>query len=207
MKKKILLAALAIALAAIIVGSSLAYFTDSQTVTNVFKATSTEPGQEQFDIIVYEHDGEGKATDEGLTFEDFAPGDTFSKDPTVENTGVYGAYVRVSVTVSKASAWKAICEKWELDLEDIFGGFDPNFERKAESYDSEKDTLTYVYYLNHELAAGESAALFETVTIPAVLDNADMATIPEFELTVSADAIQAQNTGSNAFDAFADYWD
>lgn len=210
MKKKLLISAIAVCLVALIAFGSLAYFTDSSEVTNVFKATSTDPDnpdQELFDIDVIEHDPEtGDPTDEGITYEDIAPGDVLSKDPTVENNGVYGAYVRVSVTVTEASAWAAICEKWDLDLEDIFGGYNADFERKDIIADEDADTLTYVYYLNKELAAGESACLFETVTIPACLDNDDMASIADFDLTVSADAIQSANTGDNAYDAFANYW-
>ena len=208
MKKKILVSALAIALVAIIAVGSLAYFTASTSVTNVFKTTSTDPDQELFDVDVLEPNADGEENEfGGHTYEDIVPGSTYKKDPTVVNTGVYDAYVRVTVTVTKASAWQAICAKWELDLEDIFGGFDARFERKSESYDEENDALTYVYYLNEPLKAGDSATLFTTVTIPAVLDNDDMASISEFDLSVTADAIQAENTGDNAFDAFNDYWD
>ena len=208
MKKKLLVSALAIALVAIIAVGSLAYFTASTSVTNVFKTTSTDPDQELFDVDVIEPNADGEENEfGGHTYEDIVPGSTYAKDPTVVNTGVYGAYVRVSVTVTKASAWQAIFAKWDLDLDDVFGGFDARFERKSESYDADADTLTYVYYLNEELVAGASATLFQTVTIPAVLDNDDMASISEFDLTVTADAIQAQNTGDNAVDAFANYWD
>lgn len=214
-KRRILVVSLAVCLIAILAFTSIAVFTDSKTVTNVFKATSGDdpnPPQPEdiFGVKLYETDitkDEGITTD-GNVYEEILPAQTLKKDPTVENTGIHPEYVRLIVTVDNAAAWQAACARHKItDLATIFNDFNKDWERKSETYDKEADTLTYVYYLNTELAPKATSTLFESVTIPADFDVDDMVSLASFNLTVEAQAIQSEHIGcDNAFDAFAKYW-
>lgn len=216
-KRRILVVSLAVCLIAILAFTSIAVFTDSKTVTNVFKATSGDVGpnppqpEDIFGVKLYETDitkDEGITTD-GNVYEEILPAQTLTKDPTVENTGIHPEYVRLIVTVDNAAAWQAACAKHKItDLATIFNGFNKDWERKSEYVDEKNDTLTYVYYLNTELAPKATSTLFESVTIPADFDVDDMVSLASFNLTVEAQAIQSEHIGcDNAFDAFAKYWD
>ncbi len=215
-KRRILVVSLAVCLIAILAFTSIAVFTDSKTVTNVFKATSgdgpTPPQPEDiFGVKLYETDitkNEGITT-KGNTYEEILPAQRLTKDPTVENTGIHPEYVRLIVTVDNAAAWQAACARHKItDLATIFNGFNKDWERKSEYVDEKNDTLTYVYYLNTELAPKATSTLFESVTIPADFDVDDMVSLASFNLTVEAQAIQSEHIGcDNAFDAFAKYWD
>lgn len=215
-KRRILVVSLAVCLIAILAFTSIAVFTDSKTVTNVFKATSGDdpnPPQPEdiFGVKLYETDitkDEGITTD-GNVYEEILPAQTLTKDPTVENTGIHPEYVRLIVTVDNAAAWQAACARHKItDLATIFNGFNKDWERKSEYVDEKNDTLTYVYYLNTELAPKATSTLFESVTIPADFDVDDMVSLASFNLTVEAQAIQSEHIGcDNAFDAFAKYWD
>lgn len=210
MKRKTLIVAVAVCLAAILALGSLAVFSNSDDITNKFMvATSDDPDQEIFDVDVWETGEDGNKTDDGIVYEDIQPGDILSKDPTVENTGLYDQYVRVMVTVTNAKNWMNACEKHSItDLTTIFGDFDGTKWTRIDApvYNETADTLTYTYYYNGVLAPEETATLFTTVTIPQAFDIADMVSLKSFELSVSAQAIQSAHTGNNAVEAFANYW-
>ena len=214
MKRKALIVAVAVCLAAILTFGTLAVFTDNDDITNKFMIAQYDPDHpvtpdELFSVNVYETDKDNQKTEEGLTYEGIQPGDQLKKDPTVENTGKYDQYVRVHVTVTNAKNWMDACEKHNItDLTTIFTGFvDANWTRvDAPKYDIENDTITYTYYYNGVLAPKATATLFTGVNIPMVFDVNDMTNLQYFELSVSADAIQSANTGDNAVSAFASYW-
>ncbi len=100
MKKKILVVSLAVALIAIAVGGTLAWFMDSDQVTNVFTIGSVEIVQhEQFTqesqllpVVPDANDTATPADDENFV----------DKVVTVENTGKNKAYVQTFVAVPKA---------------------------------------------------------------------------------------------------------
>ena len=255
-KRNILSLALVICLIAIMACGSLAYFTDKESVTNVFQ-TSFDDAKDKdgegdiddddikdsiFSIVVYETDNtktDGSVTYDGNTYDEILPGITYDKDPTVKNTGSYDAFIRVHVTVNKAEEWtKAIAKHMEqldtdkdgkYDLTGICGDFDKNmWTRFGEEPEvvkvTEKDpetgkdvvvdtTLTYTFYLNEELAVDKTATLFKDVTIPACFDVDDMLALREFNLEITADAIQSMNTGSpegvdelDSYYAFQNFW-
>ena len=64
-----------------------------------------------------------------------------------------------------------------------------------------------MYYLNHKLEPGKSAVLFENVFIPGEFEQDDMTFASnDFSINIKAEALQADNTGDNAMDAFFKYW-
>ena len=222
-KKKVLTVSLAISLVAILSFGTIAWFSDTDEVTNTFKvATSTEKPDDIFSVNVFERvdkDGDGVYDEviyapEGHTYEDILPGDNLGKKPTIRNTGSYDQYIRVKVTVNNASAWTDIFEKYEQDgltLDSIFLGHDENeWTRKVDEtvLDQTENTLTYVYYLNRILEphkdGGVDAYLFTSVQIPQQLTQDDMATFGsgEFNIKIVAEAVQTENVGANAIEAF-----
>lgn len=218
MKKRTFTVALIVCLVAIIGFGSLAYFQASKNITNYFAVAGVDDPTDPeatidpdtlFSIKLDEIDitGENNArTETGNTYTDILPGDTLEKDPTVTNTGKYDAWVRVKVTVTDAAAWQAACAKHKItDLADIFNGFDAtkwDRELDEDKADTALDTLTYTYYYKTKVSANGTAKLFDSVTIPASFDINDMASLATFQLKITGEAIQADNTGDTAQEAF-----
>ena len=200
MKKKIVsLALVASLLALVIVGGTLAYFTDTESATNTFVVGNV-------DITLSEPAWQGGATS---TIQNIQPGITYAKDPTVKNTGINDAYIRVNVTLNKWAEFAAAGAKHRItDLTTIFDGYDEDVWSLAGEpvVDAVNNTITYSYYYDTRLKNTDDAiVLFESVTIPAAFDNYDMHSLrPNFALTVTADAIQADgfDTPALAFAAF-----
>lgn len=207
MKRRVLGISLVVALVAIVaVGATLAYFTDSSNVVqNTFTMGNVEIKLDEIDNTKTD----GSRTERGNEYTGVTPGVALAKDPTVWNIGANAAWVRVNVTVSKASAWKAALTKHGItDLATIFGGHDATkWTRAGIVEDTTENTITYSYYYNTVVSAtdGTTGALFTTVTIPAVFDNADVESIKGFEITITADAIQTDASFTTAAQAFAKF--
>jgi hypothetical protein len=70
-------------------------------------------------------------------------------------------------------------------------------------YSDADDTLTYTYYLNEKLKPGKDELLFTEIVLPELLTQYHMATLNGgFSLKLVAEAIQADNTGATAQEAF-----
>ena len=216
-KKKVFVAALAICLIAIISAGTLAWFQATDTVTNIFQvSTDDETQNADFKITLYETEvnpetnefgdanGNG-AIDKviGNTYDNVAPGDVLPKDPTVRNDGQYDQWVRMNVTLSGYDEWQAVLGTG-FDFRTLFN-VSTAWSFDTITTDATAKTLTLVYYLDAKLTVGStSAALFDKVTIPTAFEVDNIPT--NFNITVVADAIQADNTGSNAKSAFESYW-
>lgn len=205
-KKKVFVAALAICLVAIISMGSLAWFTASDSVTNKFLIADSEDDtpDEIFSVDVWEKTPDSEEDTDGYEYPDILPGATLVKEPHVENTGHYDQYIRVVVTISDATAWlNAVGE--DIDMNTVFVGFDEtqwtNIEKKIEG---ETDTVTYVLYYNGILESGKDITLFTDVKIPDSLTQAQAAAFGgDFTIDVKAQAVQTENVGANAYEAFA----
>lgn len=223
MKRKLFIFAIAAVLVALTAFGTLAFFTASHSVENKFKtAGSDNPpspgGDEIFGIEVTEDTPDGKDTSNtGNTYENVAPGDVYTKNPTITNTGKYDQWVRVTVTFDNVANWaKADSTAYAYDkLFDklVTGGFKSELWT-AIAPEKVEDTAVYVFYLKAPLKAednlgeGESNSveLFNEVTVPAELDNEQMENLTTFGINVKADAIQVANTGDSAKAAFETYW-
>lgn len=218
-KRRLLSAALAMCLVAILAFGSLAYFSDSDSVSNKFMTATAgpdgpdgpvDPDQELFAVDLYETDitkTDGTTTDVGNTYENILPGSPMAKDPTVKNTGLYNQYVRVKVTVTEASAWKTACDKYDLAVNSIFGTIGSGWVLKAEETveNAADDTITYVYYQTEVLEPKDTSTVFTQVTIPAAFTLEDMNTLKEFNINIVAQAIQSDNNGTDVYSAFANW--
>lgn len=216
-KKKVLLAALAISLVAILSLGTLAWFNASDSVTNNFYvATDADHPNPEFSVKVTETDLKGEKTEDGVTYYNVLPGAAIGKDPTVTNTGHYGQWIRVTVSLKQADLWHQC--GGSLKFTDLFegegiaygstenvGDAELTWLLVAEEASVDADTGTGVWYLylNTALLPGNSAVVFDTVHIP---ENFDMEDVKEmgfrFEITVKADALQSEHTGENAVKAF-----
>ncbi len=223
-KKKVLVVSLAICLIAILSFGTLAWFNASDEVTNTFMvADSTDDPDELFSVDIYEtaveedgvtvkdedDDGVADTTDSGNTYNNIVPGKLYAKDPTVENTGKYTQWVRVVVTISDAQEWSTLFANKGLELLDIFKGYDDTAWSRVKAtpeFDAQANTVTYTFYLNNKLEPGQSVKLFTGVQFPgASFDQNDFATVPEFTMNFVAQAIQAEETGDTAVEAFTHY--
>ncbi len=197
MKKKILTICLVAVLAILaIAGATLAYFTDNEETTNTFTLGNV-------DITLTE-----SAWTEPETV---LPAITYAKNPVVTNVGDNPAWIKVEVTLSDATAFKAAAQKHGIvDLTTVFAVED-DFEEKWMLADVKQptasdDTLTYAYYYKTLLEKTEdTGALFTSVTLPKQFNNADMAAIgDDFTIKVTAHAMQDANF-AGVEEAFAEY--
>ena len=190
MKRKIMLSLTVLALTALVgVGATLAWFTDSDTATNVITTgnvkikiveTSQEPKSD------YEYDEK-----KGITYNvPYMPGKVLSKEALIENTGSVPAYVRAKVVFLD-----------ENDQELTFNGVEP----PQINYDVFKDYWSQdggYYYYHQSLPSGaKTEYLFTTVTIPTSWGN-EMSNI-KFNIVIKAEAVQSDHTGATAKEAFA----
>ena len=211
MKKKILALSMCIALAAIaIVGASLAYFTDTKTATNTFTMGNVQIKLDETNV----NDPEGDRVTSNVY--NVYPGAVVTKDPIVHNIGKNGAYIRATVNVSN---WMNLVGAYYPDFKETF----PNDGYKAalnllvgelgEGWSvvgvEAGDVFTigqfdakFILKYDGVLASGtDTTAMFQTVTIPAGIDNANADSFDEVK--VVAQAIQADgfDTWEDAFAA------
>lgn len=212
MKKKILALSMCIALAAIaIVGASLAYFTDTKTATNTFTMGNVQIKLDETNV----NDPEGDRVTSNVY--NVYPGAVVTKDPIVHNIGKNGAYIRATVNVSN---WMNLVGAYYPDFKETF----PNDGYKAalnllvdelgEGWSvvgvEAGDVFTigqfdakFILKYDGVLASGaDTTAMFQTVTIPTGIDNANADSFDEVK--VVAQAIQADgfDTWEEAFAAF-----
>lgn len=218
-KKKVLVGALVVSLAALVSVGSVAWFSASDSVQNKFMvATSDEPDDpdKEFDVDVWEKTPDDDKDTDGTEYPDIMPGDELTKEVHVENTGKYDEYIRMVVTVSDAAAWGGLLNKAPADIalgNLVVGLNTTDFENdlSAFAYDESADTLTYVYYAKNVLAPDADLTLFDAVKIPDSMteEQADAFTVKDgdeqgsFTLDVKAQAVQTANVGDNAKAAFA----
>lgn len=229
-KKKVLVIALVVCLLATVSFSTLAWFNAQAEVTNKFQfATSGDPGNEKvdFDVTVEEKENEDDPwTEDGLEYDDLAPGDKLGKIVKVSNTGNYDEWVRVNFIFSDYSILKNICAKEERG--NNFPAYaltylmkiirNPLMQDPAGSYhlvyefveDLDNDTATITVYIDNPVVPGQEITVMTGVNIPTQFDQNDLIGADGnvlggdgFTITVVADAVQVKNLGAeNARDAF-----
>ncbi len=220
-KKKVFTLALAVCLIAILSMGSLAWFTDDDSVKNDFLIAGSDDDtkDEIFSVDVYEkYDSDGNGTEEqydkGINYKDILPGDELVKKAYVANTGYYDQYIRVTVTLSDATAWLNAVGI-DFKIEDALVGFDATKWGKIEkTIEGETDTITYVLYYNGILDGDDAGddtnviTVFEGIKIPESLTVAQAATFKGgFTIDVKADAVQTENLGVNTQDNECDAYE
>lgn len=204
MKKRLALSLAAAAMVGTLaVGGTLAWFTDTETATNVVTMGDVD--------ITLTEDGspDGEAITGGIKYTDVMPGDQFKKDVTIKNNK-NDAYVRAIITVSGNDAIMNTFANDEENKDDniTFVGLDENAEW---TLNQDGSYSTTVYYVNNEAetgkedimtnGAGVEFKVFEAVKVPGKeWDN--LFTNADFSIKVEAQAIQVANlTKEAAWDA------
>lgn len=207
--KALLLMLCAVLLVAASVLGTMAYLTSSDEVVNTFTV-----GNVQIKL------DEAKANPDGSLVQDadrveansykLLPGHTYKKDPmvTVLN-GSESAYIKMTVTFTKAAALDAIFDPNGATLTNIFNGYEStNWTYKGNTKDTAADTRTYEFWYKEAVAAPDNDvaldALFDSITVPGNITNEQLDTIKGMTITVNAYAIQADGF-ANAEAAWAAY--
>lgn len=222
--KKIIIGVLSVCvIAALGVGGTLAFLTDSEQKTNTFSMgdldiTLREPH--------WDDDGDGDGDEDNVDDDkdpdngdgrDLKPGDTREKDPTVE--AVKGdSYMRVVMVIKDTSGDEPTVitnqERLELILstiryctdgkinkdghyllEDIEGidRVNPKFE-----YDEKRSTGgTYFYNYKGKFQQGDKAVLFTHIVIPGDWKKEQVDLAGNYQIVIQAQAIQWENIGDS----------
>ena len=211
-KKKIVSLCLAAVLVVMaIAGATVAYFTDTKTAENTFTMGNVQIKLDETNVN--DPEGDRVSSNEYNVY----PGAVVTKDPIVHNVGQNGAYIRATVNVSD---WMNLVGAYYPDFKETF----PNDGYKAalnllvgtlgEGWSvvgvEAGDVFTigqfdakFILKYDGVLAAGaDTTAMFQTVTIPAGIDNANADSFDEVK--VVAQAIQADgfDTWEAAFAAY-----
>ena len=210
MKKKILVACLCVALAVLtIAGTTLAYLTSKDTVTNTFTVGKVEikldEAKANADGTLVPNADRVKANSYKLI-----PGHTYNKDPMVTVLkGSESSYIKMTVTFSKAAELDDIFKPNGADLTSIFNGYDStNWIYKGNTEDTTANTRTYEFWYKEAVAAPTADvaldALFDQIKAPDSLTNSDLNNLKDLKITVNAYAIQADGfaTAEAAWAAF-----
>ena len=192
MKKKPIIAAIAVLAIVLIAGSSIAYFNSKDTADNVFTVGNVkiELTEDPWDPDE-EHIISAKAS--------------FEKEPIVKNTGSNDAYVRLRVNVTDYDLISEACGG--IDLKSLFDGWDPDGNWEVVSEEPQADgSKDYVFRYKNILHVGEETEpLFNAVKFPNEVDMEKIMELPEtFDISIKAEAIQAQGfeDAEKAFEAF-----
>ena len=227
MKKKLTAVALVVCMLAImLVGASLAYFTDTAEAENTFTMGNVDIKLDEAEVTK-EGDkyiaGEDRVTEN--EYKAIYPGATLPKDPTVYNEGSEAAYIRVKVTVTNGMTMLPMYAEDDTLTDELYDacfiemigntlgegwtitdGIDAA-DAMAAVMAGETDA-TFVITYSDKLAAGEKTTVFEKIVIPAdwTQDDARFVSIQEtgFKVNVVAEAIQVQGFESvtEAFEAY-----
>jgi len=209
-KKALALLLCAVLLVAGSVMGTLAYLTAQDTVVNTFTVGNVQIILDEADVnedgsYVTDHDNRVKANEYHLL-----PGHTYIKDPTVTVlANSEECYVRMKVQVTNLSNLKAAIPQADnagfygaddvFLLQNLVGGWDSGIWEFA-GFTPEGNDGTYEFRYFTKLPKVDSDTvlddLFETITVPATVTNKQLAYLDYVEITITADAIQA--------DGFAD---
>ena len=198
-KKKVFVSALAACLIATISMGTLAWFSDSDSVTNNFYVADSEDDtpEEIFSIDVWENTPDGDKDQDGYEYDNILPGDTLKKEVRVENTGHYEQYVRVIVTISDAQAWVNALGT-EFNVTDVFDGFDAtkwtHIWNNMNDATTVPENIVYVLYYKDIVNSGDVINVFNNVKIPTSLTQAQAVAFGgSFSIDVKAQAVQTEN--------------
>lgn len=206
MKKKLMTVLALVLVIAMSVAGTYAYLTSTDTVKNTFTvgnvAITLDEAKANTDGTLAAGDDRVKANSYKLL-----PGHTYNKDPMVTvKAGSESSYVKMTVTFTKAAELDAIFAPNGADMTSIFNGYNSaNWELKNVTEDTANNTRTYEFWYKEAVAAPDADvaldALFDSITVPGTITNAQLDSIKGMTITVNAYAIQA-----DGFTDAADAW-
>ena len=210
--KALLLTLCAVLLVAASVLGTMAFLTSTASVENTFTVGSVK--------ITLD---EAKVTPDGKPVADAArvaensyklmPGHTYTQDPTIHvDAASEDCFIRAKVTLTNAREWIAIATKYaDNKVENIIKGTDDNIWWVSQpAVDNEKNTVTYTFVYKNESHTDElgkriwtstdskDLVLFNEIVIPGGLTNDELAAVGSSNITVVAEAIQADGFETEA---------
>jgi alternate signal-mediated exported protein len=196
MKRKILFAAVAVTLISLmVVGGTLAWFTDEQEAVNIVTTGSVEITLHDFnrDIV------EGQPINDFAAVSGIVPGEVVPKFVTVKNTGNNNAFVRVQIV----PVWYKTVENEQVELtpeERETAGIDDGSIALTVNGTSwtERDSDGYYCYMGILTPDEVAPTLLSAVTFDPDLGNAVQNLVVKIE--VRAEAIQSDNMGSATYE-------
>ena len=205
MKKKLMTVLALVLVIAMSVAGTVAYLTSADEVVNTFTV-----GNVAITLDEAEVDANGNVVSNDRVKANsykLLPGHTYAKDPMVTvKAGSESSYVKMTVTFSDAAALDAIFAPTGADLTSIFNGYDSaTWIYKNVTENTTANTRTYEFWYKETVAAPNADvaldALFDSITVPGTINNAQLKTIEGMTITVNAYAIQA-----DGFADAADAW-
>ena len=212
-KKTILIVAAMLLVAALAVGGTLAYLTSTTAeVKNTFtvgdvEITLTETSTEDADkgILAGEEVKDEAGNFVGYKYH-ILPGLEYDKEPVVTvKDDSEDCYVRAFITVDKSAEFDAIFAANKLNMADVLNFNTTNWTALKDTIENtEANTRTYEVRYNDKVTEPKALeALFTTLTVPKTLTNEQLAKIADFNITIYAQAIQADGF-ADAASAFAE---
>lgn len=211
MKKTISIVALVVLVAAVSVLGTLAYLTSQDQVVNTFTVGKVAITLDEMKVT---NDGKPVVPAERVKTNDYKllPGLTYSKDPTVTVLkGSEPSYVKLVVTVSKASESDKVLKDCGTSLSEVIKGYDAaNWILKGNTEDKAANTRTYEFWYKEAVDASAADvkldALFDQIVVPGNITNEQLASIDGLKIDIVAYAIQADGfvDAAAAWAAFAE---
>ena len=207
MKKKLMTVLALVLVIAMSVAGTYAYLTSADKVVNTFTVGDVKI---KLDEAKANPDGSLVANADRVKANSYKllPGHTYNKDPMVTVlAGSESSYVKMTVTFTKAAELDAIFAPNGADMTSIFKGYDSTtWIYKGNTENASANTRTYEFWYKEAVAAPDADvaldALFDSITVPGTINNAQLKTIEGMTITVNAYAIQA-----DGFADAADAWD
>ena len=211
MKKTIAIIALVVLVAVASVLGTLAYLTDTKTVENTFTMGDVRIKLDETDVNNPEGDR--------VTKNDYEvyPGAVVTKDPIVHNVGANGAYIRATVNVSD---WMNLVAAYYPDFKETFPnegykealnllvgelgkGWSVVGVEAGDVFTIGRFDAKFILKYDGVLEGGkDTTAMFQTVTIPAGIDNANTKSFNSVEVVAQAMQADGFDTWEAAFAAF-----
>ena len=205
----ILLCVTLVALAAI--GATFAYLTSTATVNNTFTMGNVK--------ITLDETNVNDPTGARVTSNEYNvyPGAVVTKDPIVHNTGKNAAYIRATVNVSN---WMNLCAAYYPDFKYTFGqegykaalnllvgelgeGWSVVGVEAGDTFTIGQFDAKFILKYDGKLASGaDTTAMFQTVTIPAGIDNANTESFSGVKVVAQAMQADGFDTWEAAFAAY-----
>lgn len=211
MKKKLLIMSVAMVLVcAFAVGMTIAYLTSTDKVVNTFTVGNVQIKLDEAEVDQYGVPQGSPAPRISENVYKLIPGHTYTKDPMVTVlSGSESSYIKMTVTFTKSAELDAIFGTDGANLTSIFNGYDgTTWIYKGNTENTTANTRTYEFWYKDAVAAPTADvaldALFDSITVPGTINNAQLRTIAGMTITVNAYAIQADGF-ANAEAAWAAY--
>lgn len=188
-KKKIIGLCIAGVLAVGSIGGSLAWFTSSDSVTNLFSTASTDnPSNPNSGIKINEKFNKEEA-------DNTLPGDNVTKQVNVTNTATYDQLIRVKIK----KVWKDAkgVPNNNLDTKNIILNFEKNLTDSKDPKEGKwiEGSDGYYYYNGIVNPDGQTANLLESVTLSKDTTNEFKGL--KFDVVVDSEGVQAANGAVN----------